>query len=306
MNHFTLFCNFLKFPRLYPPTRWRASVFTFVFSLFSFSLSFAVPQIYLIDPSGGGDFKSITEAIDDLYSSLPISNEIIYKISAGTYEEQLIFNGQIAGANPTNTITFVSADDDANSVNISPSAGNVIEIDNAQFVVFNKLTFTASNTVKIVNAVNSDGNLTFTENIFNASTSPDNGNYQSSIYCNPSTSGSIDNMIISSNIFNNGYTGISLFGGSDLTINNNTFNNIYKNAIELYDFTNSTINANIVNNNNSYYSFYFVNITYYEMFKNKISNDNDLGKGIYVTSNITNTAQNGQFLTTLYKPVILV
>ncbi|MCB0731343.1 MAG: hypothetical protein KDC88_09945, partial [Ignavibacteriae bacterium] len=267
-------------------------VLTFAFSLFTFSSSFSAPQIYLIDPSGSGDYKSITEAIDDLYSSLPISNEIIYKIASGNYEEQLIFNGPITGGNATNTITFASAADDSTQVNIGTNAGNVIEIDNAQFITFSKLTFTAPSNARIINSTNCEGYLTFTNNIFNGVSS---GN-DDIINLISGNGQSLDNINISGNIFNNGNDGINLTSvniGQNLDIANNIFSTKNR-AIVCTNFNSPDILSNTITNNSNDFALWLIGNTNYSIAKNKINTTTDLGSGIYINNpNSGTTYDNG-------------
>lgn len=253
---------------------------TFTFLLLTFSSTYSAPQTFLIDPNGGGDFKSITAAIDNLYNSLPITDEITYKIVAGVYEEQLIFDGEITGASAANTITFSSADDDASLVNIMPSSGNVMEIDNAQFLVFNKLTFNAPNNSLIVNSTNCEGYLTFTDNIFNGSSSG-SGNI---INLTSTASHSLDEINISGNIFNNGYDGVNLTSvnaGQNLNISNNTFSTTNR-AIVLTNFDAPIISGNNITNNGIDFSMWLEDNINYIIENNKINTTTDLGSGLYI------------------------
>ena len=62
----------------------------------------------------GGDYTTFQSARDALVANA-ISGPVVFNILAGTYDEQLLLN-EMVGASTTNTVTFQSADANADSV----------------------------------------------------------------------------------------------------------------------------------------------------------------------------------------------
>ena len=69
---------------------------------------------YTIGAGGDYDYGSISTALDSL-SIYGISGPITFNIQAGTYNDPVVL-GQVYGASATNTVTFQSADANADSV----------------------------------------------------------------------------------------------------------------------------------------------------------------------------------------------
>ena len=92
----------------------------------------------------GGDYNSISSAFNDL-TIYGISGPVTYNILSGTYDDPVVL-GQVYGASATNTITFQSADANADSViwenTANSSASNyVLKLNGADHITLKNITF---------------------------------------------------------------------------------------------------------------------------------------------------------------------
>lgn len=94
--------------------------------------------IYTIGNSGA-DYSTINLAITDLVN-LGISNNVIFKIQNGLYNESLIIN-HINGVSENKTITFCSENGDSTSVVITNNSGNILSLDSVSYITFKQITF---------------------------------------------------------------------------------------------------------------------------------------------------------------------
>ncbi|MEE9431275.1 MAG: NosD domain-containing protein [Melioribacteraceae bacterium] len=174
-----------------------------------------------------GDYTTITNAVNDLYSR-GIDGAVIFKIANGTYTEQIDLDGEIGGSSSTNTITFESYSGDATDVEVKHTAMGIIDnfvvrINEVEHVKFKNLTLTALGTTyaKVVSLENVTGNLEFFGNVMNGFELSSFGSIedQSVVYCNNSVK--LDNTTFENNVINNGYNGIylDLQNSSPKTIN---------------------------------------------------------------------------------------
>ena len=92
----------------------------------------------------GGDYDSISTALSDL-SVYGISGPVTFNILSGTYDEPVSL-GQVYGASAINTVTFQSADANADSViweNTSNSSASnyVLKLNGTDHITLKNITF---------------------------------------------------------------------------------------------------------------------------------------------------------------------
>ena len=109
---------------------------------------------YLIGPTG--NYSNFSAAAADLDSS-GISGPVIFEIETGTYTDLLDLSA-IAGTDSTNTITFRSQSGNAADVvlqNNSTSLGSfVVQLDGADYIVLENLSFTTTVSLQAVIDIN--------------------------------------------------------------------------------------------------------------------------------------------------------
>ncbi len=195
--------------------------------------------------AGGADFPSFTAAAARL-SAAGITGPVLFNVLPGTYNEQAEI-GSIPGTSATNTVTFEGTNP-ANRIvtfaSASTGARHTIMINGARFVTLRNLTIRSTGTygwpVHITDLNGIPRNCIVRKCIADiaGSTGPTS---TSSNFAGIVVSGSVssattavlaDSITIDSNIVNNGYYGISIYGtsatpGVDNIIRNNTINNFY-------------------------------------------------------------------------------
>ena len=234
-----------------------------------------------------GDYPTITDAVNALYSNTPnINGPVVFAIEDGTYDEQIILTSPITGSSAVNTVTFVSKSLNPAAVNIKPSFGSVVvDIQSAKNLIFQDLTFTANNLGRVIRSIGTEGYLTFTNNIFEGSSNigafiPEEQNI---IEIASLSGGSLNNVIFNLNTINSGNNGIVLSSevvGQNLDITNNTFSTI-SSAIEIFNFDAPNIINNTIINNSSGFAIQLNTLSNLFLVEgNKISTTTDLGSGI--------------------------
>jgi photosystem II stability/assembly factor-like uncharacterized protein len=94
------------------------------------------------------DYATLNAAVNDLKAK-GVCGPVLFRIRAGTYNEQLLIKG-IKGSDSANTVIFTSENGDSNSVTIaynpvSVAANYVIRFDSAvNYITLNKITVTCS------------------------------------------------------------------------------------------------------------------------------------------------------------------
>jgi pectin methylesterase-like acyl-CoA thioesterase len=78
---------------------------------------------YTVVPGGGGNYTTITAAVNDL-NALGVSGPVTISIASGTYAEAFTINA-VNGASSVNTVTFTSAAASASSVIIAPLSASL-------------------------------------------------------------------------------------------------------------------------------------------------------------------------------------
>lgn len=189
---------------------------TLMFSLASFTSKGAgLSGTYTIDPgssSSSTNFTSISSAVSSL-SSNGVSGAVIFKIYDGTYTTQISL-GSISGTSASNTVTFESNSGDSSAVIIkyassSSSSGNyVVQMDGADYITFNQLTFQRTGTSTYGRVIYFSGNgsdyNTFSNCAITGISSSSTSNY-AAILCNDGANGNPDNEnAFTNNSFTNG------------------------------------------------------------------------------------------------------
>lgn len=248
-----------------------------------------------INPAGGGDFVTLTEAIDSLVK-LGVSAPITVELADGTYTG-LNQIRPIPGVSATNTVTFQSASADASLVKIEYSSlastdNYVLYINNSDYLTFNNLTFAnkGSNFARIILFNANAHDITFQNCIFNGTGVGENTNDRTIISC---YSDDLNNFTATDNIFNNGSRGIYFTGTSTtdyttgLNISNNDFNgqrsNVYIKYFNNFDLINNSCN------NFNYSALKVVDCNSpYTLKNNKISTTLEAESGIHLYACIGN------------------
>ncbi len=250
-----------------------------------------------------GDYPTITDAVNALYSNTPnINGPVVFAIEDGAYDEQIILTSPITGSSSTNTVTFVSKSLNPAAVNIKPSFGNVVvDIQSAKNLIFQDLTFTANNLGRAIRSIGTEGNLTFTNNIFEGSSNigtflPEEQNI---IEIASLSGGSLNGLIFNLNTFNNGNNGIVLgseVAGQNMEITNNTFST-KSSAIEIINFDAPKIIDNTITNNSSSFAIHLNTLTnMFEVEGNKINTTTNQGSGINLINSIGTSILRGTIL----------
>ncbi len=163
----------------------------------------------------GGDYETITDAINGLYLG-GVSGAVIFKLLNGTYTEQINLDGAITGSSTTNTVTFESNSSNASDVVVTYTASGtadnfVVRINETEHIKFRNLTLTAGGTdyAKVVSLENVTGNLDFYGNVMNGyEITSGSSDEQIIVLCDDNSK--LNNTTFENNILNNGSDGIHL------------------------------------------------------------------------------------------------
>ncbi|MBX7204069.1 MAG: right-handed parallel beta-helix repeat-containing protein [Bacteroidia bacterium] len=219
---------------------------------------------YTINPAGSGatNFTSFASAISTM-SCGGVSGPVVFNVAAGTYNEQISIP-VITGASATNTITIQSATLNAADVTLSFAATGannyVLNLNGCDYVTFNKMTISNSNTGCCNNNVILIGNGSdyntfrscsvyspYTTNGYLVYENNTNDNYNSFV----------------GNTFTNGSAGVFINGNNsnyprNNRIDSNTFVNQYNYAIYAYYQDTLSIRSNTISTNSTttFYGIY--------------------------------------------------
>jgi hypothetical protein len=130
----------------HPPSPVRIFV---ILCLFLFNTAYLPAQLSgtrTIDLSGGGDYLSFTEAVNDL-NTMGVSGPLTFNVKPGTYEEQFVI-GNYPGQSESNRVTFQALPEDSAKVLLAftyaSGLGNyIIQLDNASHLTFKRLFWNA-------------------------------------------------------------------------------------------------------------------------------------------------------------------
>ena len=115
----------------------------------------ALKGTYNVGGSGRAHFATLQDAVNSLYYC-GVGGPVVFKVAPGIYDA-IEFIGQVPGANTTNTVTFVSANDDANTVVIGEEETIALKLRNVSYLHFEKLTFGTQRDASPENAVFMEG-----------------------------------------------------------------------------------------------------------------------------------------------------
>lgn len=272
--------------------------------------------------ASGANFTSFTSAISAMQSA-GLSGPVTFNVLSGTYNEQVLINGPITGASPTNTITFDGGNGNAASRIITGSAsgagpvsqGTVI-ITNSKYISFRNLTIQNNSTIPVGFAIvgaastyNSGANsiskciVTITPQTGTSSTGY-------GIIATASANGyglaamGADSITIDSNTVTGGGYGITVYGQSSTTYNRNIKvrgNNVTTNYAGGYiaynynaiDVLNNTFNMSSTYGAYGLYFYYNQNASTtvpHQIIGNRVNNFGQYGLYVYYPASLTTTA----------------
>jgi hypothetical protein len=230
------------------------------------------------------DYSTISDAVYDLYES-GIDGAVIFKLKDGQFNEQINLDGAIMGSSGNNTVTFESNSGFHGNVNVSYTAGSsssnyVLRINEARYLKFRNLTFTAGgeNFARVVVLENVIGDMEFYNNVMNGFeiTSGNGTSEQDIIYTNDGSR--LLNTTFDKNDINHGRHGIYLklnvsLKSPNLIINDNNISTL-RTSIHVQG-----ANAPIVALNNIYSaSSYAIEMRYCE--NNMLIEKNNITNGV--------------------------
>ncbi|MBL7939630.1 MAG: T9SS type A sorting domain-containing protein [Flavobacteriales bacterium] len=196
------------------------------------------------------DYTTLIEAVNDLNAEGATGN-VVFNIRPGTYTGQYDL-GIIGGA--PGSITFKSETNNAADVILEHDASGSVDnyifrLEATDNLVFQALTFRPVNTwfARAINFYSECNLLSIASCVFEGSTEPNqnSGFERTIIFCGQNVIGTEDNpqdVIISDNIFHNGYAGMELDFAGDLgarseglIITDNLFDDQYATAITVHN-----------------------------------------------------------------------
>ncbi|NOX19449.1 MAG: right-handed parallel beta-helix repeat-containing protein [Chlorobi bacterium] len=199
----------------------------------------------------GGDYPTISAAIDDMYLK-GIKTAVTFRILDGVYNAQINLDGAVYGSDSLNAITITSDLEDPSSVKLRYSAASsaenyVLRINGVGYVTIKNLTLSAKGTdyAKAVSIENPDGNLTFSNNVFNGYSAASLLDEQDLVYS--VSAGNLSNAVFLNNVFNYGYIGLHLNpfnSSSGLRIEGNSFSGQINSSISIASFSSPTVASN--------------------------------------------------------------
>ena len=207
----------------------------------------AMNGVYTVNPSGGGNYLSINEAVTDL-NNRGVSGPVTIDIMPGVYNEKITLH-QIYGASSSNPVTFKSVTNDSTAVTIQDLSTQydqnwVIRFLNAEYIILKHLHVKPLSN-NYGRAIVFDGIVNNNIEILNcfiegAQNVQYYDTYMSLIYSESTT----EKLKISNNRLDNSSIGIMLFNwysiAGETEISHNYLNNQYARGIEM-EFQNSPL-----------------------------------------------------------------
>jgi hypothetical protein len=228
---------------------------------------------YTIGNNPSADFQTIPDAITAL-NNCGVSGPVVFKLLSGVYSGFSI-SSYFYGTNETNTITFRSAANHADSV-IIQSTSTPLSLSKAYHLCFYQLTFDASSGTKGIDFLDTCYNIQIKKCIIKSNPTSTTNNY---VGINKSTTTfGISNISIINNIVNGGFYGIYLNQGygKNIRIDSNTISNAYSHAISFNNNNHvNSISYNIITSRTSstasaFYGIYCYHIDIDTIQSNKI------------------------------------
>ena len=222
--------------------KFFTTIITVAILLLSANVYAQLTGVNTINPSGsntvgnpagvaGANYTSFTNAVAALTSYGVGGGPVTFNVSSATYSEQFTI-GAITNASATNTITFQSASGDSSTVNIvfaGTSTNNyVLQVTNAQYVTFQKLTFRNTNTTYsrtlLINGNTTGANyLQFLSNRFISISTTGSSSNNYNIYS--PNSYNVQNVLFQKNFIQYGSAGLYINGNSSSNVGINIDSN---------------------------------------------------------------------------------
>ncbi|PID27127.1 MAG: hypothetical protein CR982_06660 [Candidatus Cloacimonadota bacterium] len=219
-----------------------------------------------------GDFPSFESAIDAL-NNLGVSNNVVFNIADGTYNEQFVV-GEILGVSESKTITFKGNSLDNSLVKLSHnnsySKNYIVKLDGADYISFENISFIAEDDIygRLVVITNGADHNSFNNNKFLGIESQlsDYDNDANLIFANGSDSDLLDNYnSFENNSFSFGSMAINMGGVNAISpfeqgnrIVDNSFEGQFKKSIYLNYQEGMEISGNTIASTSSYNNYYAI------------------------------------------------
>ncbi len=179
-----------------------------------------------------GTYTSFSAAASAL-STNGVSGAVIFKVSAGTYTEQVSI-GSITGASATNTITFKGQSDSSQVILTSASSSSsstnyTLELNGSKYVIVDHITITRTGTATYGTAVALDGNTkycSFTSDLVSGTVNPNTSGAVTGNIGAINSTGADSFDIFNGNRIKNGGNGIDM-AGTNYGYSNSITNNIF-------------------------------------------------------------------------------
>ncbi len=203
-----------------------------------------------------GDFTSFTEAITAL-NAQGISGDVIFDVTASTYNEQVVLDGTSIAGLSTGSITFKGQDKNTTilTYNANTSLKNyTITIQNVENISFENITISNSsaNQSSVLNGSNVH-QLSFTNCYFlgEVATSPIASN--TLMYIENTSK----NIQIDSCTFENGNFGVTLIDAKTSSVTHSTFTNQYRQSLSIGDAKDFNFEGNTLTNQSTSFANYY-------------------------------------------------
>jgi len=239
----------------------RLFIFIFTILLSAPILNAQLSGTRTIDKSGGGDYISITEAVDDL-NTQGVNGPLTFNIKPGTYDEKVTIRN-FPGASESNRVTFQALPADSGDVVLAYTydyygdlneTNNTIRFDSANYVSLKRLVFDARkgyfDLYRIIDISGDAGNIEIINNRFiGKSYGTQTGN--SLIY---SANNMPHDILIENNVFSNGVYYIYMQGkdasnlSPGLTIRGNYFSYPISTSLYLRNQDAPLVENNVIKN----------------------------------------------------------
>ncbi|OYU95747.1 MAG: hypothetical protein CFE21_11455 [Bacteroidetes bacterium B1(2017)] len=229
------------------------------------TLSTPMSGTYIIGTTAPSDFPTFNAAISAV-SLRGVGGPIEFLVRTGTYVESFSIPTW-TGTSPTNTVTFRSMANNADSVNVAPLAADpyIVRLAGANYTTFKYLTFTSNSTTSSQNGFNISGSnwvdsVNYCKIMMAIQTS-----YTNYLVYGTGLTESVNGIAFTNNTMNGSYYGIYVYGSSttsrfrNVSIISNNITNTYAYTFYSYYSSNLTFSKNTVAPS----SLYSGNINYY-------------------------------------------
>lgn len=218
-------------------------------------------------PAGSNNFNSISAALNEL-NVCGMSGNTIFKIYNGTYTDNIHINAAIEGMGAFDTLTFMSASGNADSV-IIQSSDVAVQLGNVNNIVFKNLSIDVTTGSKGIEFTGPCENIEINSCVIK--TNPTTNSSTHACIYKASGRGVHHNIRIINNILDGGYYNIYLYGGTSSTVrgshiifSGNALSNAYYYATYFYYADFDQLSDNIIRSRttNTYSNFYGLRMYY--------------------------------------------